>query len=132
MSWTDSAYSDDVAAGSSTRKCAEYKEDRMRLASYNIRGRTSYGAVVGDGVVDLRLRFGARHPTMVELLRAHALHEARAALLGVRPDFPLAEVELLAPVVAPEKILCIGVNYTNRNLDFDDPNIPKYPSMFYR
>jgi 2-keto-4-pentenoate hydratase/2-oxohepta-3-ene-1,7-dioic acid hydratase in catechol pathway len=104
----------------------------MRLASYNTRGRSSYGAVVGDGVVDLRLRFGARHATLVDLLRAHALHEARAALLGVRPDFPLAEVELLPPVVTPEKILCIGVNYTNRNLDFDDPNIPKYPSMFYR
>jgi 2-keto-4-pentenoate hydratase/2-oxohepta-3-ene-1,7-dioic acid hydratase in catechol pathway len=104
----------------------------MRLASYNIRGRSSYGAVVGDGVVDLRLRFGARHPTLVELLRANGLHEARAALLGVRPDFPLAEVELLPPLMAPEKILCIGVNYRNRNLDYDDPNIPKYPSMFYR
>jgi len=104
----------------------------MRLASYNIRGRSSYGAVVGDGVVDLRLRFGARHPTLVELLRVHALHEARAALLGVRPDYPLAEVELLPPLLAPEKILCIGVNYANRNLDFDDPNVPKYPSMFYR
>jgi hypothetical protein len=33
----------------------------MRLASYNVRGRTSYGAVVGNGVVDLRLRLGARH-----------------------------------------------------------------------
>jgi 2-keto-4-pentenoate hydratase/2-oxohepta-3-ene-1,7-dioic acid hydratase in catechol pathway len=104
----------------------------MRLASYNIRGRSSYGAVVGDGVVDLRLRFGARYPTLVDLLRAHALPEARAALLGVRSDFPLAEVELLPPLLAPEKILCIGVNYANRNLDFDDPNIPKYPSMFYR
>src|SRR5262249_3481533 len=92
----------------------------------------SYGAVLGDGVGDLRLRFGARHPTLVDLLRAHALHEARAALLGVRPDYPLAEVELLPPLLAPEKILCIGVNYANRNLDFDDPNIPKYPSMFYR
>jgi 2-keto-4-pentenoate hydratase/2-oxohepta-3-ene-1,7-dioic acid hydratase in catechol pathway len=104
----------------------------MRLASYNIRGRSSYGAVVGDGVVDLRLRFSARYPTLLDLMRASALHEARAALLGVRPDYPLAEVELLPPLAAPEKILCIGVNYANRNLDFDDPNIPKYPSMFYR
>jgi 2-keto-4-pentenoate hydratase/2-oxohepta-3-ene-1,7-dioic acid hydratase in catechol pathway len=104
----------------------------MRLASYNIRGRPSYGAVVGDGIVDLRLRFGPRHPSLADLLRAHALHEARAALLGVRPDFALAEVDLLPPLPAPEKILCIGINYANRNADFDDPNIPKYPSMFYR
>jgi 2-keto-4-pentenoate hydratase/2-oxohepta-3-ene-1,7-dioic acid hydratase in catechol pathway len=104
----------------------------MRLASYTIRGRTSYGAVIGDGIVDLRQRFGSRHPSMVELLRAQALNEARAALLGVRPDFALSDVELLPPLVAPEKILCIGINYTNRNVDYDDPNIPKYPSMFFR
>ncbi len=104
----------------------------MRLASYTIRGRSSYGAVVGDGVVDLRLRFGATHATLVDVLRAHALDEASASLLGVRPDYALGEVELLAPLLAPEKILCIGINYANRNADFDDPDIPKYPSMFFR
>ena len=51
---------------------------------------------------------------------------------GVRPDFPLSEVELLPPLLTPEKILCIGINYANRNADFNDPDVPKYPSMFYR
>ena len=104
----------------------------MRLASYNARGRSSYGAVVGDGVVDLRMRFGPRVTTLVDLIRGHALDEARAALAGVRPDFPLAEVEFLPPLIAPEKILCIGINYANRNTDFGDAEPPKYPSMFYR
>ena len=104
----------------------------MRLASYNARGRSSYGAVVGDGVVDLRMRFGPRVTTLVDLVRGQALDEARAALAGVRPDFPLAEVEFLPPLIAPEKILCIGINYANRNADFNDPDTPKYPSMFYR
>jgi len=104
----------------------------MRLASYIAQGRTSFGAVVGDGVVDFRVRFGSRFATLVDLIRANALEEARAALAGVRPDFSLAAVELLPPLAAPEKILCIGINYANRNADFDDPNVPKYPSMFYR
>ena len=104
----------------------------MRLASYTVRGRPSYGAVVGDGIVDLRMRFASRHPTLVELLRDHALDEARGMLKGVRPDFPLADVTLLPPLVAPEKILCIGINYANRNQDFDDPDVPRYPSMFFR
>jgi 2-keto-4-pentenoate hydratase/2-oxohepta-3-ene-1,7-dioic acid hydratase in catechol pathway len=104
----------------------------MRLASYLIRGRSSYGAVVGDGVVDLRQRFGARYPTLIDVFRAHAFEDAQAALSGVRPDFALSDVELLPPLAAPEKILCIGINYANRNADFDDPNIPKYPSMFFR
>ena len=41
-------------------------------------------------------------------------------------------MEWLAPVVAPEKILCIGINYANRNADYGDQDVPKYPSMFYR
>jgi 2-keto-4-pentenoate hydratase/2-oxohepta-3-ene-1,7-dioic acid hydratase in catechol pathway len=83
-------------------------------------------------VVDFRVRFGSRFASLVDLVRANALDEARAALAGVRPDFPLSEVELLPPLLAPEKILCIGINYANRNADFNDPDPPKYPSMFYR
>jgi 2-keto-4-pentenoate hydratase/2-oxohepta-3-ene-1,7-dioic acid hydratase in catechol pathway len=104
----------------------------MRLASYIAHGRTSFGAVVGDGVVDFRVRFGSRFATLVDLMRADALAEARAALAGVRPDFPLSAIELLPPLLAPEKILCVGINYANRNADFNDPDTPKYPSMFYR
>jgi 2-keto-4-pentenoate hydratase/2-oxohepta-3-ene-1,7-dioic acid hydratase in catechol pathway len=104
----------------------------MRLASYITHGRTSFGAVVGDGVVDFRVRFGSRFSSLVDLIRADAIAEARATLAGVRPDFPLSAIELLPPLLAPEKILCIGVNYANRNADFNDPEVPKYPSMFYR
>jgi 2-keto-4-pentenoate hydratase/2-oxohepta-3-ene-1,7-dioic acid hydratase in catechol pathway len=104
----------------------------MRLASYIANGRTSYGAVVDGGVVDFGALFGARLPTLVDLIRAGALDEARAAVAGAAPDFPLRAVELLPPLLAPEKILCIGVNYANRNAEFDDPDVPRYPSMFYR
>jgi len=79
----------------------------MRLASYHIRGRQSFGAVVGDGVVDLRPRLG-RYTTLLDVLRGGALEQALQAATGVRPDFPLGEAELLVPIIAPEKILCIG------------------------
>ena len=104
----------------------------MRLASYIAHGRTSFGAVVGDGVVDFRVRLGSRFASLVDLIRANAIEEARTILAGVRPDFPLSAIELLPPLLAPEKILCIGINYANRNADFNDPDTPKYPSMFYR
>jgi 2-keto-4-pentenoate hydratase/2-oxohepta-3-ene-1,7-dioic acid hydratase in catechol pathway len=107
----------------------------MRLASYNLRGRPSFGAVAGagagEGIVDLRGRL-SRFTTLVEVFRAQALDEAKAAAAGVRPDVPLSEVELLPPLTAPEKILCIGVNYANRGADYNVTNNPKYPSMFYR
>jgi 2-keto-4-pentenoate hydratase/2-oxohepta-3-ene-1,7-dioic acid hydratase in catechol pathway len=104
----------------------------MKLASYRVRGRESYGAVVGDGVVDLHARLKPRFSSVLDLLRGGGLDLARDILRGVRPDFSLAEVELLPPVRTPEKILCIGINYANRNADYGDQEAPKYPSMFYR
>ena len=103
----------------------------MRFASYNLRGRPSFGAVVGDGIVDLRGRL-SRFGSLLEVFRAQALDQAKAAASGVRPDVPLSEVELLPPLTAPEKILCIGINYADRIHDYDFADQPKYPSMFYR
>ena len=102
----------------------------MRLASYALRGRPSFGVVSGDGIVDLRPRLHKFH-NLFEVFRAQALDEAQAASDGVRPDVPLSEVELLPPLPAPEKILCIGINYANRTQDYNVTNNPKYPSMFY-
>src|SRR6202789_1063487 len=103
----------------------------MRLASYALHGRASFGAVIGDGIVDLRPRLHRFH-NLSEVFRAAAVDQAEAAVEGVRPDVPLSEVELLAPLPAPEKILCIGINYANRGADYNVTNNPKYPSMFYR
>jgi 2-keto-4-pentenoate hydratase/2-oxohepta-3-ene-1,7-dioic acid hydratase in catechol pathway len=103
----------------------------MRLASYNLRGRASFGVVVGDGVVDMRSRL-SRYTTLLEVFRAQALDQIEAAAKGVRPDARLAEVEMLPPLLAPEKILCIGINYPDRERDYDFTERPKYPSMFYR
>jgi 2-keto-4-pentenoate hydratase/2-oxohepta-3-ene-1,7-dioic acid hydratase in catechol pathway len=103
----------------------------LKLATFTANGRTSYGAVVGDGIVDLGQRL--KHASVLDVLRAGALDEARKAAEGATPDLVLNSVTLLPPVVAPEKILCIGVNYANRNAEYKDGSEqPKYPSMFFR
>ena len=105
----------------------------MHLASYNIRGRKSFGVVVGDGIVDLRPRMAPRFTSVFDLLCADALDEAKAVAQSVRADFSLAEAEWLAPVLTPEKILCIGINYANRGAEVSGGTEgAKYPSMFYR
>lgn len=109
----------------------------MKLASFKVRGRETFGAVIGSGaglgVVDLKPRLGPHFASMLDVLRhEEGLVLARAALDGVRADYAATEVEWLAPVVSPEKILCIGINYANRNADYGDIELPKYPSMFYR
>jgi 2-keto-4-pentenoate hydratase/2-oxohepta-3-ene-1,7-dioic acid hydratase in catechol pathway len=48
-------------------------------------------------------------------------------------DHALDAVTWLPPIPAPEKIICIGVNYPDRNAEYKDgSDAPKYPSMFLR
>ena len=73
-----------------------------------------------------------KHASVLDVLRAGALDEARKAA-DAKPDIALKDVTLLRPVLFPEKILCIGVNYANRNEEYKDGSeLPKYPSMFFR
>ena len=104
----------------------------MRLASYTLRGRSSFGVVVGDGLVDLRPRLAPRYTSVLDLLRGDGMAEVQEVVRRVRPDFGLDEAEMLPPVIGGEKILCIGINYANRNADYGEANVPQYPSMFYR
>jgi len=53
--------------------------------------------------------------------------------LAGRPLVPLESVRLLPPITNPEKILCIGVNYANRNAEYKDGSeAPTKPSVFIR
>ena len=106
----------------------------MKLLSFSAGGRRSFGAAVDGGVVDLGPRFGSAIPDVRTLIERDALAEARAALAGAPPaDFRFDEIAFLPPIPAPEKILCIGVNYRNRNEEYrDGSDAPAYPSIFMR
>jgi len=104
-----------------------------RLATYSINGSVRYGAVTDKGVIDLSARHGAEYPTLREVIAAGALARLSddAAVRGT--DHALDAVTLLPPIPSPEKIICIGVNYPDRNAEYKDgQDAPKYPSMFMR
>jgi 2-keto-4-pentenoate hydratase/2-oxohepta-3-ene-1,7-dioic acid hydratase in catechol pathway len=104
-----------------------------RLASYSIDGSSRYGAVTDRGIVDLSARFGNDYPTLREVIAAGAL--ARVADEAARHslDHALDAITWLPPIPSPEKIICIGVNYPDRNAEYkDNSDAPKYPSMFMR
>jgi 2-keto-4-pentenoate hydratase/2-oxohepta-3-ene-1,7-dioic acid hydratase in catechol pathway len=107
---------------------------QLRLATFKVSGNARVGAVKDSGLVDLSKRLGGRYGTMLELIRggAPALAEARkAAEDGV--DYRTSEVEFLPPVVAPEKIVCVGINYPERTAEYKDGREkPKYPNLFVR
>lgn len=105
----------------------------MRFLSFAVGDYTSYGAVQGDGIVDLGRLLGAELPTLGAALRAGALDRARSLATSSKPTIGLDEIRYLPTVPDPEKIVCIGVNYGNRNEEYKDgAEAPRYPSVFMR
>jgi 2-keto-4-pentenoate hydratase/2-oxohepta-3-ene-1,7-dioic acid hydratase in catechol pathway len=104
-----------------------------RLATYSLHGSTQYGAVTDGGVVDLSARFGKDYPTLREAIAAGALQKLSNEAAKHAPDHALDAITFLPPIPAPEKIICIGVNYPDRNAEYKDgQEAPKYPSLFMR
>jgi 2-keto-4-pentenoate hydratase/2-oxohepta-3-ene-1,7-dioic acid hydratase in catechol pathway len=104
-----------------------------RIATFSAGGSAKYGAVTDRGIVDLSARSGKEFPTLREVIEAGALRKL-AEDAGRHPvDYALDVVTWLPPIPAPEKIICIGVNYPDRNAEYKDgSDAPKYPSMFFR
>lgn len=103
----------------------------MRLASYEVEGRQSYGIVGSDNrIIDLGSRLEEK--SLLELLRSQDLDKARA-VANLSGDFGLDEVKLKLPVVGGEKIICVGINYPEREEEYKG-QIPRgdYPNLFVR
>jgi 2-keto-4-pentenoate hydratase/2-oxohepta-3-ene-1,7-dioic acid hydratase in catechol pathway len=104
-----------------------------RLATFSVNGSTKYGFVADSGIVDLSARFAREYPTLREVIAAGALTKLAEEGARHQPDFALDAITWQPPIPAPEKIICIGVNYPDRNAEYKDgQDAPKYPSMFMR
>jgi len=104
----------------------------VKFLSFVHEGRSGFGAVNEDGVVDI----GARHPGLADLreaIRQDKLETIATEVRSADADYALDDIEFLPTIPNPEKIICIGVNYANRNAEYKDGSqAPKYPSVFMR
>jgi acylpyruvate hydrolase len=129
----------------------------MKLVTYSWQGQAALGALSADRVVDLRRAYeaalrrcgdadelavaGLRVPgDLPGLLRggAASMAAARRALRFVEEQgkadgtsHPLADVELLAPVARPGKVVCVGLNYRSHLAEIGE-RAPDYPILFHK
>jgi 2-keto-4-pentenoate hydratase/2-oxohepta-3-ene-1,7-dioic acid hydratase in catechol pathway len=104
-----------------------------RIATFAVDGSARYGCVTDHGVVDLAARWSKEFPTLREVIAADALTRLAENAARLSADHAIDTVTWLPPIPAPEKIICIGVNYPDRNAEYKDgSDAPKYPSMFFR
>jgi 2-keto-4-pentenoate hydratase/2-oxohepta-3-ene-1,7-dioic acid hydratase in catechol pathway len=81
----------------------------MKLASFRLQNKDTYGAVVDGGVIDLGKRL--KYPDLRSLLTAGALSEAAAAVKGAKEDAKIVDIDFLPVLPNPGKIICVGLNY---------------------
>ena len=104
-----------------------------RVAEYRIGNDTRFGVVTDAGIVDLYDEFKDRFADLQAVIVASALEEVIAAAEGKSATHQEADVEYLIPIARPEKIICIGVNFPDRNAEYKDGQAaPTKPSMFIR
>lgn len=107
--------------------------ERVRLATVTAAGALRYGAVLGGGFVDLGGTFEHRWPTLRHVIEEGALRKLADYAAGWTIDFAEGEFEYAIPLQSPEKIICVGVNYPDRNEEYKDGQAaPSNPSLFVR
>jgi len=98
----------------------------MKLLSFLYNGQPGWGAQQGDEVAVLTQHW----PDLAAALQAGPQDIAQA-LRGDAPRLPLADLQYLPPIVAPGKILCVGLNY-GRHVAETGRELPAHPSLFVR
>lgn len=107
--------------------------DRARIAAFRRNNKLGYGAVTQTGVVDLSARFGDKYQGLRDVIEAGALPELVDAAKGQPDDFALDKISYEIPIQNPEKLICVGVNFPNRNEEYKDgQEAPPNPSLFIR
>lgn len=101
----------------------------MKLISFTQGGRATFGAVVGDRVVDLGQR--SDYPDLRSALEADALDELARIVEDSDTDYAYDKVDLLPTIPNPDKIIAAGRNYKDHVIEMDHP-LPENLSLFVR
>lgn len=101
----------------------------MNLVSYTRQGRSSFGVIRGDRIVDLAAATGAS--TLRDAIAAGNLLDVAKSARDSDADVKLADVTLLTPIPFPDKIICIGLNYRDHAKEAGH-KLPENPMLFGR
>ncbi|MCQ4158619.1 fumarylacetoacetate hydrolase family protein [Roseomonas sp. GC11] len=102
----------------------------MKLATFRLAGRVSWGLVEGEAVADLGALLGGRLPDLKSAIAAGALPDLPAEAARA-PRHALGEIEWLPVIPNPDKILCVGLNYEMHRKETGRSEV-EHPTIFAR
>lgn len=103
----------------------------MRLVTFREGGRDRVGARVGDNIVDLSAGDSTIPSDMRTFLEAGdaTQFKAKSVVAEGGTIFSAGDVQILAPIANPEKLICIGLNYADHAAE-SGMDIPTEPIVF--
>ena len=103
----------------------------MKLLSFTRLGKTGFGAVVKDGIVDLTGKLDPEINSIKELISLNMENEAEEFIAGKTKDLSFSDFTFLPVIPNPEKIMCIGLNYLEHKKETGRPDVDN-PTIFTR
>ena len=107
----------------------------MKLLSFIHQGRETWGAVVGDGVVDLG-KARPQQPTLADYIASGDYLHAAQHVEGLPLAASLAELTFLPVIPRPEKIVCAVRNYMDHHQEVlaagMQRELSEFPPIFLR
>lgn len=103
----------------------------MRFATFTADGVQHYGAVGEGGMISLSANF-PKWPTLRAVIADNGFPALEEAAMGRSVTHPDGAFAFDMPVPDPGKIICVGVNFPDRNAEYKDgqeapPNMSLFP-----
>ena len=103
----------------------------MKLMTFEINGKSTFGMIDGDKIFDIPKRL----PDATGLISLLDLQTQKLFLGSIKAsdaDYNLADVSFRRPIEFPGQVVCIGINYGNRDEEYETSIKGNYPNVFLR
>ena len=102
------------------------------FASFTAADKLHFGIVTNAGAMSMNSAF-PQFSSLQDVVVAGALKDLAKAAVARAIDFKLDEIQYELPIAQPEKTICVGVNFPERNAEYKDGvEAPSNMSLFPR
>lgn len=102
----------------------------MKLVSYLVSGRASFGLLTNNGIVDLKQRFADKYVDLKSLISDSEGLALAKNYINEASDINEQDITYLPVIPNPNKILCVGMNYAEKRAEFNETS--SAPTLFVR
>lgn len=101
----------------------------MKIVNFKVNDKHKFGIIQDNGIIDVSAIYGNKYPTLKTFLEKEDIKKLQQiSASGI--DYQLDEIEFLPVIDNPTKIICVGMNYSEKRAEFNELN-PE-PTLFVR